>query len=293
MADLLGRYDTENQDFKYHIIQRFLLFFRHGKKMDLSFDERNKAALSIVQQVGFLYLRTPTDLCGFLWSYILPFLYDGPVLQWVLRSVPGKIHNTEQRPILHDALRKGLLLRDSLGTKMLVDKTTTADLHLCFEGLSDYPSIVGETPTMLAMYTRKGFLAWRTILRDLGFDLLDFVTQELAAMNSQYDGWTQDTLMELFEQDLPVSRFPEPNSQTLPAGINHCDRCQKPMTIGFIHQKVDLEWRRTLRSIRTGKKNTKVVDHNLSLAGETDANIIGGTNKNITETDFGEFPQNV
>ncbi|KAK8905073.1 hypothetical protein QC760_006274 [Botrytis cinerea] len=290
MADLLGRYDTEDQDFKYFIIQRFLLFFRHGKKMDLSFAERNKAALSIVQQVGFLYLRTPTDLCGFLWSYILPFLYDGPVLQWVLRSVPGKIQNTEQRPILHDALRKGLLLRDSLGVKMLVDKTTTADLHLCFEGLSDYPSIVGETPTMLAMYNRKGFLAWRTILRDLGFDMLDFVTQELAAMNSQYDGWTQDTLMELFEQDLPVSRFPEPNSQNLPAGINHCDRCQQPMTIGFIHQKVDLEWRRTLRSIRTGKKNMKVVDHNLSLAGETDANIIGGTNKNTTETDFDPLP---
>ncbi|KAK6600409.1 hypothetical protein H4I96_07735 [Botrytis cinerea] len=237
MADLLGRYDTEDQDFKYFIIQRFLLFFRHGKKMDLSFAERNKAALSIVQQ------------------------------------------NTEQRPILHDALRKGLLLRDSLGVKMLVDKTTTADLHLCFEGLSDYPSIVGETPTMLAMYNRKGFLAWRTILRDLGFDIYEFAVRWM----------DQDTLMELFEQDLPVSRFPEPNSQNLPAGINHCDRCQQPMTIGFIHQKVDLEWRRTLRSIRTGKKNMKVVDHNLSLAGETDANIIGGTNKNTTETDFVEL----
>ncbi|KAF7921602.1 uncharacterized protein EAE98_008449 [Botrytis deweyae] len=289
MADLLGRYDTEDEEFRYHIIQRFLLFFRHGKKLGLSYTERNEAALSIVQQIGFLYLRTPADLCRFLWSYILPFLYDGPVLQWVLHSVPGKIHNIEQRPILHDALKKGLLLRDYLGTKALVDKTTTADLHLCFEGLSNYPSILGETPTMLAMYSRRGFLVWRTILRDLEFDISDFVTRELAAMKSQYDGWTQDTLMELFEKELPVSPLPEPDSQNLP-GIHDCDRCQRPVTIGNIHQKVDLEWRRTLRSIRTGKKNAQIVDHDSSLAGEIGATIIDRTDKNTTETSFDSLP---
>ncbi|KAF7945639.1 uncharacterized protein EAE97_004677 [Botrytis byssoidea] len=289
MAELLGRYDTEDEEFKYHIIQRFLLFFRHGKKLGLSYTERNEAALYIVQQIGFLYLRTPADLCMFLWSYILPWLYDGPVLQWVLHSVPGKIHNIEQRPILHEALKKGLLLRDSLGTKTLVDKTTTADLHLCFEGLSNYPSIWGETPTMLAMYSRRGFLVWRTILRDLEFDISDFVTRELAAMKSQYDGWTQDTLMELFEKDPPVSPLPEPDSQNLP-GFHDCDRCQQLMFRGAIHQKVDLEWRRTLRSIRTGKKDVQIVDHDSSLAGEISATIIDRTDKNTTETSFDPLP---
>jgi hypothetical protein len=85
--------------------------------------------------------------------------------------------------------------------KLIVKKTK--NLHR--REVKSYRDPQTETPTMLAMYDMKTFLAWRDMLQDLGHNITTFVDQELKQGALKESGWTAASLCELFDSDiLPI-----------------------------------------------------------------------------------------
>ncbi|KAI9649747.1 hypothetical protein NHQ30_002328 [Ciborinia camelliae] len=285
MANILAQYNSQDDDIKFYTVQRFMIFFRHNKMMDLPPSKRNEAALSIVQHISSFHLQTHPDLSGLIHNYLLALYYDGPPLWWVLRNIPGKLSKYDERSNLHLAIRNGLLMRDPLAMKLFIEKSTIEDLHI-FKHSDTISSYNGGTPTSLAMYNWEGFLVWRALLRELQFDMSDFITRELEARKLNNDGWTQETLTQLFNQDLVLPKLP-PLDMPVPydriIGSRFCDRCRYDSMEGM--HKVDLEWRCLLRSIRTGKhrgqsletnsapEGTKLVDEGFDISDNIEENV--------------------
>ncbi|KAF7860350.1 hypothetical protein EAF04_008477 [Stromatinia cepivora] len=288
LANLLAHHDFLDDDVNFWAIGRLFLFYRPNRTMDMDVANRNEAALVILQYLASFFHRTNYNFNG-LFSELLSMGYDGAVLHWSLRNIPGKLCGNENRSVIQRAIRRLLLIQEPLTMKTIIDKSTTADLHLYID---PSPSQVygRETPTSLAMYDLEGFLVWRRLLKELGFDISDFVARELEAGAWKSNGWTQQTLLALFEQELTLPKLPKPFN---PMGCRPCDRCQQPTYISDMN-KVDLEWRRKLRSIRTGKAQD-IVDRCSALAGTIGVRhgIIVRTNGNGAESSFDPLPYRI
>jgi hypothetical protein len=99
---------------------------------------------------------------------------------------------------------------------------------------------------MLAMYEMKTFLAWRDLLRDLGYEITAFIDQELKEGSLVDDGWTASSLGEIFATEILPDLYCGPTI----FGFLTCERCGDN-GIGISGKlKVDLVWRRYLRDIR-------------------------------------------
>lgn len=128
--------------------------------------------------------------------------YEQEVLQYILRTTKGYIDiKPRGNSTLHEAMHRRLLERDSSSMKLIVKKTK--NLHR--REVKSYRDPQTETPTMLAMYDMKTFLAWRDMLQDLGHNITTFVDQELKQGALKESGWTAASLCELFDSDiLPI-----------------------------------------------------------------------------------------
>ncbi|TGO77296.1 hypothetical protein BELL_0114g00120 [Botrytis elliptica] len=252
--------------------------------MDLDIATRNKAILTVLQYLASFFHRTKYNFSG-LFSDLLGLGYDGQVLQWPLRFIPGKLYNNEYANILQGAIRRLFLIREPLTMKAIVDKSTTTDLHLYVDSTPSKRR-EKETPTSLAMYDLEGFLVWRRLLKELGFDISAFVARELEIGGLKSIGWSQETLVELFHQDFTSFELPKSSHSV---GCRPCDRCGMYGDWTEL-RRVDLEWRRKLRIIRTGKMNVETVDHGLLPTRGIGANIIDRTNKDTPETDYNSLP---
>lgn len=281
LADLLARYDCED-DINYSWCGRLLLFYRQNKAMNLDSSARYESTLLILQYLASFLHRTKYSFSG-LFRELLLFGNEGPALQWPLRFIPGKLYNNEISNILQSAIRRLLMIRDPLTMKAIIEKSTTTDLHLYVDPTSSQ-CYRKETPTSLAMYNLEGFLVWRRLLKELGFDIPSFVARELETGGLKSIGWTQQTLVELFYQDFTYIVLPEPSHSH---GYRMCERCRNYGDSGQ-YQKVDLEWRRILRLIRTGKNHVAIINNDLLLAGEKGADTIDRTDKDASKTSSGE-----
>jgi len=67
-----------------------------------------------------------------------------------------------------------------------------------------------DTPTSLAMRRSSAFWKWRQIIRNLGYDIQEFVAEELEHAPLVVLGWTVGTLFKLFELDFTPLEL-EPN----------------------------------------------------------------------------------
>ncbi|EDN92350.1 predicted protein [Sclerotinia sclerotiorum 1980 UF-70] len=261
---------------------------RPNRIMDLDVASRNESVLVVLQYLAPYFHRTNYNFNG-LFSDLLSMGYDGAVLQWSLSNIPGKLRGNENRSIIQRAIRRLLLIQEPLTMKTIIDKSMTADLHLYID---PSPSQVygRETPTSLAMYDLEGFLVWRRLLKELGFDISDFVAREIEAGVWKSNGWTQQTLLALFEQELTLPKLPKPFN---PMGCRPCDRCQQPTHITDLN-KVDLEWRRKLRAIRTGKAHD-ILDDCSALVGKVGVryDITDRTNGNGVESALDPLPYRI
>ena len=109
-----------------------------------------------------------------------------------------------------------------------------------------------HTPTMLAMYDPSLFIVWRTMLQDLGHDVREFVRQELEQGTLRAAGWTESSLLHLFQTDLTTDQYDGPRVFGFPI----CERCGHNGTGLGPRLKVDLGWWRHLRAIRKQYANT-------------------------------------
>lgn len=62
-----------------------------------------------------------------------------------------------------------------------------------------------ETPTSLAMYNAMEFGKWRTTLERMNIDIEAFLDDELQQDPLRIDGWTKDTLRQLFKYKIDPS----------------------------------------------------------------------------------------
>ncbi|TGO24656.1 hypothetical protein BPAE_0098g00220 [Botrytis paeoniae] len=283
LADLLAHYDCED-DINFWSTGRLLLYYRPNKNMILDVSTRHESTLLILQYMASFFHRTKYNFSG-LFSDLLALGYEGPVLQWPLRFIPGKFYNGQDSNILQSAIRTLLMIREPLTMKVIIDKSTTTDLHFYVDPTPSQ-CYRKETPTSLAMYNLEGFLIWRRLLKELGFDIPTFVARELETGELKSIGWTQQTLVELFYQDFTYIVLPEPSHSL---GYRICERCRDYGSSGVL-QKVDLEWRRILRLIRTGKNHVAIVNNDPLLAGEKGADSIDRTDKDASETSSDSLP---
>ncbi|TGO13635.1 hypothetical protein BTUL_0066g00240 [Botrytis tulipae] len=283
LANLLARYDCED-DINYSWSGRLLVFFRQNKIMNLDSSARHESTLLILQYMASFFHRTNYNFSG-LFRELLLLGNEGPALQWPLRFIPGKLYADKHSNILQEAIRRLLLIREPLTMKVVIDKSTTTDLHLYVDPTTSQ-CYRKETPTSLAMYNLDGFLVWRRLLRELGFDIPAFVARELETGELKSIGWTQQTLVELFYQDFTYIVLPEPSHSD---GYRMCERCRDYGSTGVL-LKVDLEWRRILRLIRTGKNHLAIVNNDPLLAGEKVADTIDRTDKDASETSSDSLP---
>ena len=62
--------------------------------------------------------------------------------------------------------------------------------------------LYGVTPTAILILTAFSLLAWKTVLRELNFNIEHFVDPELRVGPLGQDGWTKETLTKLFMTEL-------------------------------------------------------------------------------------------
>lgn len=62
-----------------------------------------------------------------------------------------------------------------------------------------------ETPTSLALYNAAEFKGWRTALEQMNVDIESFIDEELRQTPLAADGWTKDSLRQLFSYHIDLS----------------------------------------------------------------------------------------
>ncbi|KAE9371001.1 hypothetical protein N431DRAFT_18376 [Stipitochalara longipes BDJ] len=288
---LLQKYRREDYDdltvgnMMWHV----MLFYRPQKDISLSWVQRRAAIMKLFSMLlPFFANDNPwrSDLI-----YITVYLsYEQEVLQYILRTTKGYIDHIDLKPrhpsILHEAIHRRLLVRDLGSMRLIVNKTE--NLHRC--SARSYRDPRPETPTMLAMYDRMTFLAWRNMLHDLGHETMAFVEQELNEVSVRDCGWTTSSLCELFDTKALPGPYYGPTYFNFP----NCERCGQYGQTQFSGKlEVDLVWRRYLRDVRMKHLRTAPTNstenstpigspasENIQLAQET--NSSSGNDENST-----------
>jgi hypothetical protein len=266
MISLFQRYcpNEHNETEILTMLGLLLLFYRPRKSLDLTITKRNDAALQVIRQLIDHFAEDDAKRSEIVFG-LMQLYYDQRVLQWTLRNIKGHIHDVAGVPALHDGIARKLLLRDPASMKMIAHKSE--DLHRFFDGPAYRLSIPPGTVTSLAMYQPGTFFSWRNIVQDLGYDIGDFVRRELEASPLKEDEWDQGTLTALFRSET----FPD--SKNSESGFLRCERCGYSEDRSWT--KIDLPWRRYLRSIRTGcSKGTERVEREEPCSDELRRNTI-------------------
>ena len=230
--------------------------FRSAEYMPLPRAERNDAALRITKRLLPSFAADDIILSYMLDGALL-WYYEGEVLHLMLKNMKGMLidtHGYESSEVLDMAILRKLPLRDSVATRMIVERTR--NLHHCSDPKNCWYAFQ-FTPTSLAMYEPAMFLAWRNILLDHALDLEEFVKHEMEQSVPREEGWTEQTLTALFKYDFDPYKSPSES------GFLVCERCGKYE--GFARTKVDLAWRRLLRDFRCGRVELTKDDANRTM----------------------------
>jgi hypothetical protein len=235
-----------------------LLFYRPQKDINISLVQRRAAILKLFSTLLPFFDNDNPSRTEILFLTV-KLCYEQEVLQYILRTTKGYIDiKPRGNSTLHEAMHRRLLERDSSSMKLIVKKTK--NLHR--REVKSYRDPQAETPTMLAMYDMKTFLAWRDMLQDLGHKTTTFVDQELKQGALKESGWTAASLCELFDSNILPNPYYGPTILCFP----NCERCGQSGTMDFANLKVDLVWRQYLRGIRLNysRKTAKVRSEHLT-----------------------------
>ena len=225
-----------------NMIWHVLLLYRPQSDIGISWAQRRAAIMKLFSMI-LPFFANDNPYRADIIHITISLCYEQEVLQYLLRTTKGYI---DRKPgtssTLHEALHRRLLDRDPSSMRLIVGKTK--DLHRL--AARSYLDPRPETPTMLAMYDMRTFLAWRNMLHDLGVETLAFVEQELSKSSLRDFGWSSSSLRELFDTEI----FPDPYYGPNIFGFPNCERCGDSGTMCFRMLKVDLVWRRYLRNVR-------------------------------------------
>jgi hypothetical protein len=260
MINLLQKHRRDDyEDFTIgNMIWHTLLFYRPQKELNIPWADRRAATLSFISTLLPFYKADHPHRAEIIHKAV-KLCFEQEVLGYLLRTTKGYIDlDLSISSTVHEALHRRLLERDPSSMRLIVQKTK--DLHRC-EIKYDGRTVV-ETPTMLAMYDMKTFIAWRELLHDLGHETSAFVEQELKEGALRDDVWTRSSLSELFDTE----GLPDPIYGPMFFGFPNCERCGHNGSIDFGKLKVDLIWRRHLWDIRVKLSDKMVQTGNASTA---------------------------
>jgi hypothetical protein len=224
------------------MICRVLLFYRPQTDIEIPWRQRRAAIMKLFLML-LPFFADDNPYRADIIFFAVVWCYEQEVLQYALRTTKGYIdRNPGNGSILHEALHHRLLDRDPASMRLIVSKSN--DLYRL--RARNYLDPQLETPTALAMYDMRTFLAWRNMLHDLGHETMAFVERELSEGSLRENGWTNSSLCEIFD----TNALPDPYYGPAILGFLGCERCGDSGTTCFGKLKVDLVWRRYLRDIR-------------------------------------------
>jgi hypothetical protein len=268
MINLLQNHRREDyEDFTIgNMIWHALLFYRPQKDINISWVQRRAAILKMISTLLPFYDAAHPHRADILHKAV-KLCFEQEVLQYLLRTTEGYIdHDLSISSTIHEALHRRLLERDPESMKLIVEKTK--NLHR--SEIKCYGSDQMETPTMLAMYDMRTFLAWRKVLRDLGHETVPFVEEELEDGALRDEGWTVSSLSELFDSEV----LPDSWYGPMYFGFPNCERCGQNGSVDFGKLKVDLVWRRYLRDVRRRCSNKPAQTGATSVNSELETTCI-------------------
>ncbi|KAI9649748.1 hypothetical protein NHQ30_002329 [Ciborinia camelliae] len=98
-----------------------------------------------------------------------------------------------------------------------------------------------------------------------------FIEREIGAKILTSMGWTKATLEALFQHQFNTPSYKGKRAFN---GFPQCDRCKHlNVTIGMFRLKIDLEFRRQLREIRTGRSQIPVYSHITDAKGSSSLSL--------------------
>ena len=228
-------------------------YYRKDSGIAMSHADRDAAIVQVFEYLQIFYkdhlapfmdvTKNDSTLIELMWSCSGPKL-----IRWAARSQVGMI--PDYVPVLVDAIRARLPERDPEAMRLIIEKTQ--NLHFrraCpthHEG--NFHHHFCKTATDLAMQDSNLFFMWRKLLRELGHNIEDFIRGELEVGPLKKEGWSESTLMTLFEYDYTPQKFTGPSL----GGYPFCERCGHGWNL--CHEvQINIEFRRLLREIRTGR----------------------------------------
>jgi hypothetical protein len=105
-----------------------------------------------------------------------------------------------------------------------------------------------DTPTSIAMRRSSSFFKWRQLIREVGYDIDQFVIDELNEAPLVAAGWTTESLMQLFHLEFEPLELDE----------DLCTQCGRIVYHTFDHDEV--WWEKLLRRLKGDAENVDVED---------------------------------
>lgn len=250
----------KDKNSKYGTIGRLAIFYESHRRIEMSFEDISNNMLWVFKAL------TPSLRTGHLaqMQYAQDMIingYQGRLIHWLISRIEGNIEIYESdgksHSLLHLVVGARFLHRDPLSVKMIMEKTS--DLHIR-HGYGSWGRYQPQTPTVIAMHDQDLFISWQQLLEDSKQDIDLFIEREIASNSVALMGWTKETLRSLFKH-----RFQTPSHKGRRTidGFPECDRCKHiSVSIGMSRLKIDLEFRRQLREIRTGRTRRPAYSHN-------------------------------
>ncbi|KAH6718274.1 hypothetical protein BKA61DRAFT_300195 [Leptodontidium sp. MPI-SDFR-AT-0119] len=235
-------------------VGKLLLSYRPQRMINMELSERKNGAHILLKQLFSLLPQDDENWIKILFG-MMQLFYDAEILRWTIGRIEGMIPVSQENSAVHRALGMKLFVTDRISSRMIVEKTERRELHRFWK--RQYSGIPPGTPMELALYQPGLFFGWVRVLREVGVDLGEFVREELdmGCGVLRAGGWSVDSLTEVCE-------LVNGEEMVVGSAFLRCERCG--MAEGSSWLKVDLAWRRRLRSIRNrnlkGTSVGRVVD---------------------------------
>ncbi|CAD6448806.1 b0dd9802-009d-4c6c-a18f-d0a4bb4da8d4 [Sclerotinia trifoliorum] len=243
----------------YGTIGRLSIFYTPSKRLDMTQEEISDNMLCVFKALT-PSLRTGNAAAIRYLHEMLSSGHCGSLIHWLISRLEGNLDVHEDSvtsySLLHCLIGARFLHRDLLSVRMIMEKTT--DLHSC-HGYGAWGQYQPQTPTVLAMYDQDLFIPWRQLLLESKQDMDTFIEREVDAKQLTSMGWTKATLKALFRHQFNTPSY---EGRRPFHGFPVCDRCNHVnISISMLRLKIDLEFRRQLREIRTGRSQIPLFSH--------------------------------
>ncbi|TGO63122.1 hypothetical protein BCON_0015g00510 [Botryotinia convoluta] len=278
MIETLDVY-CKDRDSIYGTIGRLSIFYSPSKRLDMTQEEVSGSMLCVFKAL------TPSLRTGNIaqFEYLRDMVsegHKGKLIHWLISRVKGAFEivngSISSYSLLHYMIGARFLHRDQLSVKMVMERTN--NLHIC-HGYGSWGRYQPQTPTALAMYDQDMFVLWRRLLQETKQDMNVFIEQELDAKLLTSIGWAKATLRALFQHHFDTPSY---KGRRAFNGFPQCDRCgHLNIVIGMMRLNIDLEFRRQLREIRTGRAHTPSPSHTKAAKDGSTLTVIVDENGNL------------